>query len=262
MAERKTWAPGSWCWPEIAAADLARAKGFYGELLGWDLRDVPGGFYTIAERKGKAVAGLYALSADQRGKGVPPHWLSYVRVASADATLAKATGLGAKTLAPPFDVPGVGRMAVLEDPTGACFALWEAKGHEGSGLVDEPGAPCWYELMTPDTGKAKAFYPALFGWTVKESSIPTSSGGPYVEFFNGKDMACGMMATPKELLGRVPPHWLPYVAVEDCDSTAKRCAELGGAVNHPPTAIPGVGRFAVLSAPDGGTFGAIRLGVR
>lgn len=259
MPERTSHAPGSFCWPEIAAADAAKAKAFYGELLGWDLKDAPGGFYTIAFRKGHAVAGLYGLTEDQKNRKVPPHWLSYVRVDSADRTAATAADLGARVLKEPFDVPFVGRMAMLEDPAGACFALWEPAGHEGSGLVDEPGAPCWYELMTPDPVKAQAFYTALFGWTAKVPPHATASGR-YTEFHNGADRACGMMKTPPELLGRAPPHWMPYIAVEDCDATAKRCAELGGAVAAGPMDVPTVGRFAVLAAPDGAAFSAIRLG--
>jgi len=260
MPERKSHAPGSFCWPEVAVADAGRAKGFYSEALGWDMQDVPGGFYTLAMRKGKAVAGLYGLSDAQKAQKVPPHWMSYVRVASADESAKKAGDLGGKVLAPAFDVPTVGRMAVVEDPTGACLALWEARGMEGSALVDEPGAPCWYELMTPDPEKARAFYTALFGWTVTISPMPTVSGGKYTEFHNGKSAAAGMMPTPPELLGKVPPHWLPYIAVEDCDATARAWAAAGGRAEVPPTDIPGIGRFAVLTAPDGATLGVIRMG--
>lgn len=261
MPERKSHAPGSFCWPEVAVADAGRAKGFYEEALGWVMQDVAGGFYTLAMRRGKAVAGLYGLSDAQKAEKVPPHWMSYVRVVSADAAAAKVAGLGGKVLAPAFDVPTVGRMAVLQDPTGACFAVWEAKGMEGSGLVDEPGAPCWYELMTPDPARAQAFYTALFGWTAQVSKIPLMSGGAYIEFRNGDAMAAGMMPTPKELLGKVPPHWLPYIAVEDCDASAKAWIAAGGRAEVPPTDIPDVGRFAVLTAPDGATLGVIRMGV-
>lgn len=260
MPEKKSHAPGSWCWPEAAVADAAESKAFWGGLLGWDLRDAQGGGYVIAHRKGMMVAGIYALSPEQKARKVPPHWLGYVRVASADDAAKKAAGLGAKVLAAPFDVPGVGRMAAVEDPAGAGFAVWEPKGMEGSALVDEPGAPCWYELMTPDPERAAAFYTGLFDWTAKTSALATSAGGPYTEFHNGKDMACGMMATPPELRGKAPACWTPYIAVEDCDATAKECTRLGGTVRHPPTDIPKVGRFSVLAAPDGATLAVIRLG--
>jgi len=251
MPERKSTTPGSFCWPEIATTDRKRATVFYGELFGWDIRTVPGGFYGIAHRKGLSVAGLYELMPDQVAKGVPPHWTGYVRVASADAKAKESAALGGRVLAPPFDIPGVGRMAMIEDPTGACFALWESKGHEGVALVDEPGAPCWYELATSDPAKAKAFYSGLFGWTWKESP-------GYAEFDNGRENAGGMMALRPEEKG-IPSHWRIYIQVEDCDAIAAACVALGGKVHVPPMDIPCVGRFAVLNAPDGAYFSVIRM---
>ena len=258
MPERTGRAPGSFCWPEIATADLAKAKAFYGELFGWDIREQPGYGYAIAHRGEKSVAGMYALMPDQVKQGVPPHWMGYVLVASTDASAASAAGLGGKVLAPPFDVPGVGRMAVIEDPTGACFALWEAKGHGGAEVEGEPGSVCWYELATTDAARAKAFYSGLFGWTWKESPIPTPTS-PYREFFVGEAMGGGMEQMGPQQAG-IPSHWRIYVAVSDCDAVAKACVALGGKVHVPPTDIPRVGRFAVLNAPDGAYFSVIRLG--
>jgi hypothetical protein len=260
MPAKQRHAPGSFCFPEAASGDLEAAKKFYGDLLGWDVRDVTGGFYSIAERKGKPVAGLYGIMPDQREKGVRPHWLSYVSVASADAAAEKATDLGGKVLAPPFDVPVVGRMAVVQDPTGACFGLWEPKGHEGAGLVDEPGAPCWYELLTWDAPRAVAFYTGLFGWKPRVEPSPNTPTGEYTVFHNGPEHGCGMLAMSKERFGDAPSHWEPYFAVEDCDAVAKECARLGGKVCVPPSDIPRIGRFAVLEAPDGACFTVIRTG--
>ena len=87
-------------------------------------------------------------------------------------------------IAPPFDVMDAGRMAVVQDPTGAMFELWQAKEHIGAGLVNEPGAFTWTELITPDIPKAAAFYNAVLGW-----DAATSGGGdmPYTEFKLGGD---------------------------------------------------------------------------
>jgi predicted enzyme related to lactoylglutathione lyase len=252
MPERKSHAPGSFCWPEIATTDRKRAEAFYGELFGWDIRMTSKGSYEIAHLKGKEVAGLYEMMPEQKKQGVPAHWMAYVRVASTDAAAAKAAGLGAKVVAPPMDVPGVGRMAVLEDPTGARFSLWEAKGHEGAALVDEPGAVCWYELGTSDAEKAKAFYSGLFGWTWENHP-------GYSEFSNGKEQGGGLQPFGKDERG-IPSHWRIYVQVKDCDAVAKACVALGGKVHVEPTDIPHVGRFAVLNAPDGAYFSVIRMG--
>ena len=250
MPERQSHAPGAFCWPEIATTDLKRAKEFYGELFGWDIRATTGGFYNIAHLRNFEVAGLYQLMPDQMKQGVPAHWMAYVSVVSADATVKSAVALGAKVHAAPFDVGDIGCMAVLEDPTGATFALWEPKGMCGVALVDEPGAATWYEIATTDGKKARAFYEALFGWTAKVSP-------GYVEFTLGGAFVAGMAEMGKDESG-IPPHWRVYVQVADCDAVAKSCAALGGKVHVGPMDIPGVGRFAVLNAPDGAYFSVLR----
>jgi predicted enzyme related to lactoylglutathione lyase len=261
MPEKTTHAPGTFCYPEAAVEDVAKATAFYGGLLGWDVAPVPGGGYHLARRKGKIVAGMYALTGDMKKRGVPANWLSYVRVASADESADKAAGLGGKVRHAPFDLPGIGRMAMLQDTTGGLFALWEPKGMEGVGLVDEPGAPCWYELYSRDVAKAKAFYSGLFGWTC--ASMPSCTiEGEYTLFRLGETPVAGLMEMlPKHFEG-VPPHWDPYFAVEDCDAAVKQCAALGGRVHVKGTDIPNVGRFAVLGSPDGACFSVLQAAAR
>lgn len=118
-----------------------------------------------------------------------------------------------------------------------------------------PPAPSpwvWHELMTPDVGAAAAFYGALFGWGAHEGS---ATDRPYTLFTaNGRDLA-GCMAIPTDgAAPPCPPHWLAYVGVADVDAAAAKAASLGGRVVHPPTDIPGVGRFAVLSDPGGASL--------
>jgi len=253
MPARERHAPGSFCYPEVSVPDVARAAAFYGPILGWEIGPVPGGGYHLARRGGRVVAGVHAPP------GVPANWLCYVRVDSADAAAAKAAGLGARVRHAPFDIPGIGRMAMLQDPADALFALWEPKGMDGVGLVDEPGAPCWWELLTRDADAARAFYAGLFGW--KPQPMPLSSAGmAYTLFRNGSDPAGGMMPLPRGPLGDAPPHWCPYFAVEDCDGAAALCAGKGGRVVQPPRDLPLVGRFAVLADPDGARFAVIRAG--
>jgi predicted enzyme related to lactoylglutathione lyase len=115
----------------------------------------------LLKQAGRDAVAAYTLRFEQ--KGVPSHWQLYVAVESADAAATRARELGATVLAPPFDVFDSGRTAVLQDPTGAVFAVWEARRHAGLGVVDEPGAFCWVELLTRDTSKVAGFYKALFG---------------------------------------------------------------------------------------------------
>src|SRR6266576_3967543 len=161
--------PGEFCWIELATADQAAARDFYGQIFGWTFKDTPIGpndFYTIFQLQGRDTAAAYTLRPEQTSRGIPSHWNLYVAVESADATAAQATRLGGKVLAPPFDVFDAGRMANLQDPTGANFSLWQAKKNMGTGITGLDGTLCWADLNTPDQARAGQFYSDLFGWQI------------------------------------------------------------------------------------------------
>ena len=254
MATVTQHAPGTFCWPELATTDQSGAKAFYTALFGWTIVDTPmgeAGVYTMLKKGGRDVGALVQMGKEQAG--MPPHWSAYVAVASADAVAEQAAALGAQVLMPPFDVMDVGRMAVIQDPQGATLALWQAIKHIGVGLLDEPGALCWTELMTTDAAAAERFYTNLFGWTAKAMPLgPTT----YTVFKRGDKPAGGMMEITSEM-GPMPPNWLSYFAVTGCDATVARAIMLGGQVVVPPTDVPGIGRFAVLHDPQGATFAIV-----
>ncbi len=128
MTEVSRHEPGSFCWAELATTDDASAKKFYTTLFGWGFEDSPAGpdmIYTTLKKGEKRAGALYKLGPDQ--KGVPPHWNTYVSVASADQTAGKAKELGGKVLMEPFDVMDFGRMAIVQDQQGAMISLWEAE---------------------------------------------------------------------------------------------------------------------------------------
>jgi uncharacterized protein len=256
MVEKTKHDPGTFCWVELATNDGAAAKKFYTSLFGWGVDDMPipdGSTYSMLQKNGKQVGALYQLGPQQQG--VPPHWNSYVSVASADASATKAKELGAKVMLEPFDVMDAGRMAVLSDPTGAVFSLWEPRRHFGAQLVNEPGAFCWNELYTTDPKKAGDFYGGLFGWTKDSRHMDY---GEYVIFKKDEDMAGGMMQISKEM-GPMPPYWLVYFAVEDCDRTVEKAKGAGAKVMMPPMDIENVGRFSILTDPQGAGFAVIKL---
>lgn len=212
------------------------------------INDVPmgeQGVYTMLQIGGKDVAALYGLNEEQRAQGVPPHWMAYVSVASADDAAGRAKSLGGTVLMGPFDVFDSGRMAVVQDPTGAMLSVWEPRQHIGAQIANEPGALAWAELITTDTEAAGKFYTQLFGW---EAETADMGGTVYTSFMSGGQPAGGMMQMPDEL-GDVPPHWMVYFAVGDCDRSVDQTAALGGRIQVPPTNVEGVGRFAVLQDP-------------
>ena len=257
MTEKTTYAPGTFCWPELATSAQAAAETFYTTLFGWTTKFSPMGpdsHYTIFLKDGKDVAAGSQINADMATMGVPPNWLSYVSVASVDESVAKAASLGGKLVAGPFDVMEHGRMAVLSDPTGAAFALWQAYGHPGATLLDAPGALVWTELGTNDVKKAAAFYGGLLGWTTE---IMKMGDFEYTLWKRGAASAGGMYPITPDM-GEVPPNWMPYFGVTDCDGTVAHAIKLGGALVMGPRDIPGTGRIAVLKDPQGAFFAILQ----
>lgn len=254
MATVTQHAPGTFCWPELATSDQPRAKEFYTRLFGWGSDDSPigeGQVYTMLKLGNRTVGALFQMGKEQAGSA--PHWSSYVAVTSADQAAGKAASLGGKIVMAPFDVMDVGRMAVIQDPQGAMVAVWEAKKHFGAGVLNEPGALTWTELLTTDPSSAARFYTALFGWTTESMPMgPTT----YTMFKRGEKSAGGMMAIAAEM-GPVLPHWLGYFAVGDCDESVAKAIMLGAEVAVSPTDVPGVGRFAVLHDPQGARFAIV-----
>jgi predicted enzyme related to lactoylglutathione lyase len=130
MSERTKYAPGTFSWADVTTTDPAAAKAFYSALFGWEAEDIPVGdgvFYSMMRLEGHDVAAISPQPQPQREAGVPPVWNSYITVDSADAAADSATQLGATVHAPPFDVMEAGRMAVIQDPQGAFFMVWEPR---------------------------------------------------------------------------------------------------------------------------------------
>lgn len=256
MVEMTKHEPGMFCWVELATKDGPAAKKFYSSLFDWRVNDMPmgeGATYSMLEKKDREAGALYELTPQQ--KGVPPRWNSYIRVTNADEAAAKAAKLGGKIHTEPFDVMDAGRMANIQDPTGALFAVWQPKSHAGAGIVNEPGAFCWNELYTTDPKRAGDFYSKMFDWAREPMPMPT--GQEYTIFKKGDAQAAGMMELPKEW--KVAPHWLVYFAVDDSDRTVDKARKMGAGVMVPPTDIPNIGRFAILNDPQGADFAVIRL---
>lgn len=246
--------PGSFCWIDLATSDQSAAKNFYGALFAWTAEDSPMGpndFYTMFRLEGRDAAAAYTLPADQQASGVPPHWNLYVAVTNAEAAASRAVALGGKVHAGPFDVADYGRMAVIEDPAGARFSVWEAKTHHGIGISGIEGAFCVADLSTPDQERAGRFYSDLFGWRVmKEDEVPAHN---YHHLFNG-DAFIGGILPPSFRDPSSPPHWLIYFTASDCDAVVAKTKQLGGRVYLPPMPIEDIGRMAVLADPQGASF--------
>lgn len=255
MSERSAYDPGVPTWVDLGSPDPAASARFYGQLFGWEATE-PGpveetGGYRMFTLNGKLVAGLGPLMSE----GQPPAWSTYVATADADATAASVGEAGGSVMVAPTTVLESGRMAFFVDPAGAVFGVWQANQHHGAQLVNQPGALTWNELNARGTDSPKAFYPRVFGWQPEDSEM-----GPikYTTWNLDGNGVAGMLDLPPEVPAEVPPHWLVYFGVEDCDAGVARVQELGGSVMRPGTDLP-IGRFAIVSDPHGATFGVIAL---
>jgi len=115
------WSHGTFYWNELMTRDVEKAKKFYSASLGWSFSSMPmpsGGAYWLAEIDGTPIAGLFDISGPEY-KGVPESWMPYIAVDDVDARVKKAAKAGAKVMKEAFDVPGVGRIAMLLEPGGA-----------------------------------------------------------------------------------------------------------------------------------------------
>jgi predicted enzyme related to lactoylglutathione lyase len=253
MPERDSYSPGTPCWVELGTSDIDSAVTFYGGLFGWDAapsQEGTGG-YRLAMLRDRPVAGLSPLMSDQQ----PVAWSTYIATDSADGTAEKVKANGGQVIVEPMDVMELGRMAVFLDPQGAAFGVWEPKQFQGAGIVNEPGTLAWNELATRDIDGAKAFYTAVFGWTVDDRAF---GGNSYTIWQNDGEGIGGGMAMGDQFPPEVPPHWAVYFAADDVDAKAEKAKELGGTVTVPPMDIPDVGRFAVISDPQGAVFSILK----
>jgi predicted enzyme related to lactoylglutathione lyase len=242
MGERTSYAPGALSWTELVTSDADAAKAFYTDLFGWSYDDRPVGdgvVYSMAQLDGKSVAALF-------GADEAPRWNCYITVESVDEAVERARRLGAQVLAEPFDVMTAGRSAVLADPTGGVFYLWQAGDDIGASLVNTPGAMAWNDLVTAEPDAASEFYGALFGWTIEE--IPGAGG--YRSIRNGDHPNGGVMP----LQG--PSAWMPYFGHESVDAVIARISELGGKLMTGPMPVPS-GQFAIFADPQGAVFGVL-----
>jgi hypothetical protein len=253
MANIEKHPAGSFCWIELHTTDQDAAKKFYGSLFGWTPQDNPmgpEGVYTIFQVQGRDAAAGCALRPEERSQGVPPHWMIYIAVDNVDEAVAKAQQLGGKILAPAFDVMDAGRMAVIQDPTGAIFCVWKANKSTGIGIAQVHGTLCWADLSTPDPKSASDFYSKLFGWHISAGQNDSSG---YLHIKNGDDFIGGIPPASHRKPG-VPPHWMIYIQVDDVDATAAKAKEMGASLFLPPTSMEGVGRMSVTADPQGAVF--------
>lgn len=242
------------CWIDLTTSDSDASRLFYESLLGWtsESSGPEYGGYVNFSLGDEVVAGcMDKAGMPDGGIGVPDAWSVYLCVEDAAATAEAATAHGGTVVVPPMEVPGLGIMGFLTDPTGAYVGLWQPLAHKGFGVVAEPNAPGWFELFTRDFGASIAFYEAVFGWT-------TASAGDTDEFRystleEGDKAAAGVMDASGFLPEGVPDHWSVYFSVADTDAAVAKATGLGASLVMGPDETP-FGKLATLTDPTGAVF--------
>jgi uncharacterized protein len=224
------WPAGTPCWVDLMVPDAAKAKAFYGALFGWEFRDQgpESGNYNLCFVDGRQAAGLGQSDPEE---GIPAVWTTYLATEDVTATLAAATAAGGKVIAEPMEVMTQGTMALLADPTGAVFGLWQAAEHTGAQIANVPGSFTWNENLSRDFPAAKEFYGAVFGYGFDDMS---ADGFTYAVLTVGGEPVGGIGELPDGVPVEVPANWSTYFQVADVDATVGTIRELGGTVLSEP----------------------------
>ncbi|WP_299534675.1 VOC family protein [uncultured Streptomyces sp.] len=256
-----TFVPGAPNWIDLGTPDLDGATAFYREVFGWDL--VPGGpetgGYGMYTLDGRTVAGVMTVTEEQAG----PSWSVYFQTPDVDATAKAVSSAGGNVPFPPMDVLDYGRMGGFTDPAGTYFGTWQPGTNTGLGVTQLPGSFIWCELYVPDTGAAKTFYQAVFGWETEDSAFP---GGSYTMVrpagtaADGDDAYFGGLVGLDEVKSEAAagPHWLPYFHADDVDRVLGDAVRLGGTVTLGPMEVDEVGTMANVTDPYGASFAVIK----
>ena len=249
--EKPLFTRGRFVWNDLMAKDPARARTFYSELMAWTVEEVdmgPMGKYPMLKNKGVGLAGIMPLTG--MPAEVPSHWVQYVSVDDVDAACAQAPKLGGKVVVPAFDIPNVGRTALLQDPGGAVLHAFKAAATgemNAEKTQPEVGEFCWYEVLSTEVDKSRDFYAGIFGWTWEKMAMP---GMDYwMAKRKGDVQVAGLMQKPADVPGR--SHWLSYLAVDKLDGASARAETLGAKKMMGPQSIPKIGTFSVYIDPVG-----------
>jgi uncharacterized protein len=232
--------------------DVAAAKAFYAEVVGWGTRDAstPDLAYALFTSGKVSVGGLIDLPDEARKRGATPRWMGYVGVDDVEVATNRLKRLGGAVYVPPTNT-NIGRISVVADPQTATLALVNGlkPAQHPPADRDQPGRVGWHELLASDPRKAFAFYGDLFGWQKADAEI--GSMDTYQLFSAGGQMTGGIFSKRE----REPhPFWLYYFNVDDIDAATQRVKTGGGRIFEGPIEIPGGAWIARCIDPQGAMF--------
>ncbi len=244
---------GTFAWFSLMTHDTDKSTAFYRDLLQWTTThyDIPGyGKSLIYSASGMNFGNPVLLDADET---IPSHWIPYMAVSDTDTSIEQARSLGGFECVPAFDIPTVGRTAVVSDPLGTPFHLFTPENPEDDFKMTgpAPGQICWVEVIVDAPDAIIPFYQTLLGWKVSDPH--PMNGGAYYGIEICGDKLAGIMKRPPEA-AQTPPMWIPYMTVLDIEESTRRVTELGGMVHIANMNIPDTGIFSMCQDPTGASF--------
>ena len=252
LSEQSMATPGNITWLNLMTTDPELANRYYQELFPWrvNAHEAPGiGTITVYQLGDKSFGGPMALDPKYK---IPSHWITYFSVIDVEKACRETEENGGKVCYKPFDIPGMGKTAILNDPNGTPFHVLAPETPNGAQNIvgSETGQICWLELMADDPRKTGAFYEKVLDWTIAEESPD-----PNIPYFVGKAgevVVAGILERPKEM--EPINNWLPYFLVKNLEESSEAGQKMAGKKIMGPNSIPNLGTFSLFTDPTGAYF--------
>jgi len=265
--KEKKWMPkfNTWCYYELYSNNVVETQAFYKGVFGWESKELMKDpqYFGINDASGNMIAGLMDVKITA---GAPPHWMPYVHSKNLEASIKPIEKAGGKVVKAATEVPNHGRFAIISDPEGARFALWQMNDKvtptkDNDKNLKKPPTPfCWEELNVKDSEAALKFYKPALSWTSHDHAMGPGDDAPKYHMFalKGERDPKKAFSGIGRLEGDAHPHWLTYVEVKNADETVAKISELGGKIIKPAFDVPTVGRMATVADPQGAVFAIIQ----
>jgi predicted enzyme related to lactoylglutathione lyase len=252
MPVRDSAPVGSPCWADLWTSDVEGSRRFYSELFGWEAQEPSPEFggYFMFTRNGVPTAGAMGDMGDMPADN---SWKIYLSTDDIGMILQAAEAGGAQIVVPAMPVADLGTQGVLVDPTGAPLGVWQPGTFPGFTVIDEPGAPSWFELYTRDFAGATAFYRSVFGWDLEMVGDSDEFRYAAARVPGSDTEVAGIMDATGFLPDGVGPHWTVYWEVADARDSVDKVRALGGSVVAEVADTP-YGRIATVADPAGAQF--------
>jgi predicted enzyme related to lactoylglutathione lyase len=225
--------------------DAAAAQGFYSKVLGWKTQAWElDASYTLFVANSGPIGG----TSSETG---PSQWISYIGTDDIEATVRQAQELGGIVTKPITSMPNGGRYALLDDPQGATFGVYESTSDHAPEKAAKRGEHSWHELATDDYQAAFDFYSALFGWEEAGQHDMGAPNGVYFMFGRNGVTLGGIFNRLPEMPASA---WTAYVRVRDTQKVVPKATAEGATLLVGPMEVPGGDWIAQFADPQGAVF--------